>query len=250
MIRIGGHERGVGYSQHPDFTPIPAWSRGKKPYSELSPFKIGPVNYAEYGANRTTPIFECFWQGHKVYDEVSGNKEFPWIHEVHVQKIGDNYNDYIINDNYFRWSNAVNNSAIPLRRPNGRAIPEFALFDGARYGLIESRINIYIKYYQELLRNHSTYKSLLARFCVGENLLIIEPDGPSPRLFPGGILVDESILAQMVFVSRLEDFAAIVSDDPEFCTKHGADKNKYVPLGHGAVIAITLLEDQYMATLQ
>ena len=73
IIRVGGKaERGEtgGYANAPDgFITLPIISKGKKPYNELSPFFLGPID--DKSSNLTCEIFENFWQFSKVYEKIS-----------------------------------------------------------------------------------------------------------------------------------------------------------------------------------
>ncbi len=69
-IFVRGVGRGVEYLQQEDVINIPAWSRGASPWSDLSPFKIGPVIFDEDGVRKECATVETWWQSFKVWSVV------------------------------------------------------------------------------------------------------------------------------------------------------------------------------------
>jgi hypothetical protein len=99
-------------------------------------------------------------------------------------------------------------------------------------GIVEARKEIYIPYLQKLYRAHSAYVKLLEKVREGQNVIILEPDGPPPHLYPAGWDATLETLIQLQEVTELKDFPGGVGRG-----------SKYVPYGHGYVIALTLMED-------
>lgn len=218
MIRVRGTARGTPYPKVDGYTTIPAWSRGAKPWRELSPFEVGGFDYAGVRVH----LFENFWQGLKVYKKVEKQNKKEWAYpaEVHVDEgTGEP------NQAWHQWSKALLQHTLPVRRPNGRNIPEYTWFNGEKLDLIAARKRVYIPYYQRLLRAHPVYQQLLALFRVGKNLIIVEPDGPCPETYPDGMPVTLERLIELQEVTVREE------------------NGRYHPYGHGYVIALTLLED-------
>jgi len=110
----------------------------------------------------------------------------------------------------------------PIRRPNGRAIPLYAWWNGQKLSVIEARKQIYIPELQKLLE----------KVREGQNIIIVEPDGAPLNLYPQGFEVNIDLLTILQDVTTVKDFPG---------SKLKSDK--YVPYGHGYVIALTILED-------
>jgi hypothetical protein len=105
MIRVGGkgsRGSGIGYAKCDGYENLPIISRGKRPYCDLSPFVLGPIGKCQN--------LENFWQFQKVYKQVGK--------EVHLM-------DNEPTDAYYSWRGKGFALTHAVRRPNGRAIPEF-----------------------------------------------------------------------------------------------------------------------------
>jgi len=220
LIRVCGVGRGLPYPNEEGWENIPAWSRGAEPWDKLSPFKIGPIQ----GCNN----FESWWQSHKVWNPVVAQKgwDWKWPSEIHVDA------DNNPNEAWYKWHNALIANKHPVRRPNGRAIPLYAWWGGKKLGIVEARKQIYIPYLQKLYRMELAYQKLLEKVREGQSIIILEPDGPPPHLYTKGGDVTLESLIQLQDVTELKDFPGVSSKSA-----------KYVPYGHGYVIALTLLED-------
>lgn len=229
-IRIRNVARGVSYPSVKNFTNIPAWSRGASPWKQLSPFIIGPVVFEENNQVKQATIFENFWQGFKVWKAVDKQKtkNWNWPAETHVDII-DNPNN-----NWYKWHDSLLKHTLPVRRPNGKKVPLYAWWKGRKLGVIESRKEIYVPYLQQLYRNHPVYQKLLNEVRTGKNIIILEPDGPRHELYPDGMSVSLELLYGLQNVTKMKDFPG---------GDRFGDPNKYVPYGHGYVLALTLLED-------
>jgi len=227
VIRIRNVERGVSYPSAKGFKNIPAWSRGASPWKELSPFSIGPIIFNQ---NVQAPIFENFWQSFKVWGRVEkqNTKNWKWPAEIHVDQNGEP------NQNWHRWHNALLQHNLPVRRPNGKNVPLYAWWGTEKLGIIESRKKIYVPFLQYLYRSHPIYQKLLKEVKEGQNIIILEPDGPNHNLYPEGMEVTIDLLLKLQNVTKMKDFpGGEMFENPE----------KYVPYGHGYVLALTLLED-------
>lgn len=204
-IRVQNVGRGLPYPQIEGWRVIPAWSRGAEPWKALSPFCIGHTKDTN---------FECYWQSHKVWDHVNAQKAYNWSWpaQKHLDEDGNP------NADWYKWHEALKNHKYPVRRPNGRAKPQYAWWNGEKLGVVEARKQIYIPELQKLYRDHPVYQRLLEEVRGGQNIILLEPDG-----YPGGKDVDLDSLVTM-------------QDQTEI-------KGKYFPYGHGYVIALTILED-------
>jgi hypothetical protein len=212
-IRVGQTRKYSSYPNEDGWETIPAWSRGKSPWKDLSPFFIR-VNG---GAS-----FETWWQSWKVY-ETLGHTD---------PKTGDP------NEAWQKWHDGLVFNPVPIRRPAGKAIPVYAWWDGRRLGVVEARKEIYIPTLQRLYRAHPTYQKLLEKVRGGQSIILVEPDGPDISMFPEGFDVNLEMLEKLQDVTRLEDF-------PHEKAKTVADLSgsRYVPYGHGYVLALTILQD-------
>lgn len=213
-IRIGQQRRAKSYPTSPAFTTIPAWSRGAGEWKQLSPFYIKFPDGV---------IFENFWQSFKVWRKVDAQKGV-WSHpsETHVDS-NDNPNAQ-----WEKWHEKLMKYSEPIRRPNGRAIPLYAYFNGEKLSVEEARRKIYIPYLQELYRDHPVYQKLRDKVKSGENIMLIEPDGPLLEAYPNGLEVN---------LKKLQDLIGVTNYSEE------GYPEKYRPYGHGYVIALTILED-------
>lgn len=219
-IRIRSFYKGA-VPNCPKFENIQAWSGGTLPWKQLSPFVIGPVTIVDDKTGtviETAQNFESCWQSWKVWDVVGTEKH-----------IGEDGNP---NEAWHKWHDALMKSKEAVRRPNGYAIPQYAWWKGQKLGIVEARKQIYIPLLQDLYRKSPAYVELLKMVKNGTNILILEPDGPPAQLYPVGLEVDLELLVKLQDVTQWSQLPGM----------HTSSK-KYVPYGHGYVIALTLLED-------
>lgn len=252
-IRIRSFYTGSTLPNVTSYENIQAWSGGTEPWKQLSPFVIGPVVLE--GEEIIAENFENLWQGLKVYEKVDAQNtwQWKWPAEVHVE--GE---EKLPNEAWHKWHNALLKTSHAVRRPNGRAVPLYAwwprrLWRGeskgskdldinldpqgnstthVKLGVIEARKQIYIPYLQELYRKHPAYQSLLNKVKSGVNIIILEPDGPPSMFYPTGLEVDLNMLVHLQGVTELNQLLGL-----------NTSSKKYVPYGHGYVIALCLLED-------
>lgn len=196
---------------------IPAWSKGAKPWKELSPFFIGPVGAAPEEAVN----FENHWQSYKVWECVDGQRH-----------VGD---DGLPNEAWYAWHAQLRAKKEAVRRPNGYEKPLYAWFNGQKLDVVQARKQIYIPDLQRLYREHPVYQQLLTLVRQGQSVIIIEPDGPvqDARCRP---MNKEMLVA-------LQDCTTWEQAGPLFDLPDWAAGKSYFPYGHGYVIALTLLED-------
>ena len=250
-IRIRSFYTGSTLPNVTSYENIQAWSGGTEPWKQLSPFVIGPVVLEGGEKIVVAENFENLWQGLKVYEKVDAQNtwQWKWPAEVHVEG-----NDKLPNEAWHKWHNALLKTRHAVRRPNGRAVPLYAwwprrLWRGeptpkdkgdstttttthVKLGVIEARKQIYIPYLQELYRKHPAYQSLLTKVKSGVNIIILEPDGPPSMFYPTGLEVDLNMLVHLQGVTELNQLPGL-----------NTSSKKYVPYGHGYVIALCLLED-------
>lgn len=228
-IRVGGKSErgGSGYAKCENeakgFIPLPIISTGKKPYSDLSPFNLGPV--VDKTTNLKSENFENFWQFQKVYQKVvkvnqkksiQGKKVTIWQHpeELHVK-------DSNPNENWVQWRDKGFQNKFPIRRPNGtrkNGLPLYSYYNGKKLSYIEARKIIYIPFYKELARETQVYKDILQMLRDGKNIMLIDLDGPNVKEYPNGREVDLELLKKL-------------------------EQDEKIIYGHGYVCASALLED-------
>jgi len=194
-------------------------------------------------------IMENLWQGSKVYKEVKEIKTplsrwYPdkiiWQHpkETHVDDVTKEPNEL-----YWSWREKLQRNPEPVRYPVGYNERHKCLYailsksDQRHLSYIESRKEIYLPLYIKLVKNHKVFLDLKKRLENGENLLIVEVDGPheetlhyyqSKYSVPDDFIEDETVLATY---SNLK----ILLDD----SVH--------PFGHGYCLAAALLDIDLLA---
>lgn len=135
--------------------------------------------------------------------------------------------DGLPNDKWHKWHESLKNHKYPVRRPNGRAKPLYAWWNEEKLDVVQARKAIYIPELQKLYRAHPVYQKLLEKVRGGQNIIIVEPDGPNYTKYPNGRDVTQELLVEMQDWTEQED------------------SKRYFPYGHGYVIALTLFEDLY-----
>lgn len=232
LIRVGQHQRAKSHPSYEGFEKVTAWSRGDKKWKALSPFVVGPVTFTDVdGVATEAPCFENFWQSFKVWKKVAKqnqkDSEWSWPAEVHFEN-GEP------NNKWMKWHKALLEYEKAVRRPNGKAIPEYAYWMNQETGelehlnIVDARKKIYIPFLKDLYRKTPAYKNLLKMVKGGKNIMIIEPDGPLLQAYPDGQEMNLDLLEELVEKTNYGDEGF---------------KERYRPFGHGYVIAWCLLED-------
>lgn len=238
MIRVGRSryvDGDVIHPTYPDFTPIPVISKSKE-WPELSPF---------YLKDEQGQIMENIWQFGKVYPSVPRVYQqkskrdkrviWSWSAETHLDQNGN------ITPHYIPWRITGMNNSFAVRYPVGYEhrhkcvgyIPEDQhgniLFD-QRLDYLQSRIRVYLPLYVRLAKQTDEYQELKERLAAGENLLIIEPDGPhqeSNQYYHQKYGTDPNLIQQHSIPATRENLMLMLND-----TRH--------PFGHGYCLAIAL----------
>ncbi len=219
------------------FTNIIVLLKTTSEWGLLSPFELRD----EYGR-----IMENVWQGSKVYPSVPTqqikiskyNKQVIFQHPAEVHTEQNNKP----NQAYYTWRKKVMECNSYLRYPAGYDNRHNCLYalaekaDGSvdennRLGYINSRKKIYVYEYCRLAKKEPKFRKLQERLQKGENLLIIEVDGPHQESLyyykqKYGI-ADDFIQAETILVNEA-NMKILLND-----SKH--------PFGHGYCLAITLL---------
>lgn len=212
-IRVGQQRMRKSYPSFPGFMQIPAWSRGKGIYKELSPFFLGPVTATD---GLVANNLENYWQHQKIYP-------------VHLDKDGNPSKEWYL------WREKGFNMP-PDRHPMGKAKPAYLYHNGQKLDVVNARLQVYIPIYKELARKTKSYAHLLSLLKNGTNILLIEPDGPPLDRFPSGLQVDINLLDDLKHITNLNGLYNRLGLLP-------SNEDKYFPYGHGYVLAEALLED-------
>lgn len=189
MESVKGQVRvGIMGVHYPGFSEIVVLTKSSK-YGSIGPYEL----FDEQGRN-----MENIWQFSKCYEDVPKSiqrksKYDPtiiWEHpaEKHVDKKGK---ECRILPAYVAWRKKGMNAKSAIRYPVGYHHRHKCLFalaenengeiDKTPLNYIESRKKIYVPLYQKLVKTHTMFISLKERLFKGENLLILEVDGPHPE---------------------------------------------------------------------
>jgi len=183
-VRCGRTARAKPYPSLPGYEVIPAWSRGRAPYKQLSPMLLGPVIVNEplyqgqplpgfminpngQDAQATVKIFENYWQGSKIYKVDLINPNNP----VELNNL---------KPEFFRRRAEIFSSDKAIRRALPKAkygVPISSFYGGYIMDYITSRKLVYCPYYYFLTQNHPVYLQIKNLHQQGQNLIIVGPDG-------------------------------------------------------------------------
>lgn len=179
MIRVGRTEYNKTNCEYPGFTPIMVTTASRSgKYKDLSPY---------YLCDENGHIFENIWQFAKIYPKVPKisipmNRYNPkiiwsWGAETHIDKDGKP------TEEYWKWRETGTACSHPVRYPvgfhNRSTCAGLYTADGqGPFDYIESRKRLYLPDYVRLVREVPVFKELKKRLESGENLLILDVDGP------------------------------------------------------------------------
>lgn len=243
-VRVG--RRIYSYNSYRDpiyegFTPILCLTASSS-YGDLGPYVL---------KDSKGRIMENIYQGSKVYPSVPYscqrysryNSTIIWKHpaEKHVIVYPDGSSDLL--PAYYRWRQKLMNSRYPIRYPvtfdkkirasclyslaedsEGKIIPE-------PLDYIEGRKKIYLPVYTRLVKQRRKFKDLQSRLFQGENLLIIEVDGPHQedlKYYQDTYGVESNFIEGNTMLATKDNLQVMLED-----TKH--------PFGHGYCLAGALL---------
>jgi hypothetical protein len=174
-------------------------------YGMLSPYCLTVKVKFEGDPKEYDSIFENYYQASKCYGVVPEACEvrsrydrtviWKWPQEQHVVvylPLDDNTPpNYQVLSPYLNWRKTLMIQPEPIRYPVGKSSAHKCLFslkqneDGTinpRFlDYVEARKEIYLKEYAKVLKVHPEFIKLKQRLLAGENLLIIEVDGPQKR---------------------------------------------------------------------
>lgn len=236
MIRVGRIKYLNGGRDIPDyegFKPIVVMTKSSQ-YGSLGPYVL---------KDKFGRIMENIWQFSKVYEKVPLAREtysrydnrVIWEHgaEKHY-----NTDTCKLSKEYSLWRKKGFNCDDPVRYPVGFNHRHNCLFSLKNYkkpldklDYIESRKKIYLPKYSQLVKRQSQYKDLLILLEAGQNLLILEVDGPhqeSLKYYKDKYKVKDNFIERDTILITKKTMEIMLNDD-----KH--------PFGHGYCLAMTLL---------
>lgn len=243
MIRVGRSVYNNGIRTDPsyeNFTPILVLTKSSS-YGSIGPYCL---------KDEKGRIMENIYQFSKVYETVphtvckysryDDTVIWKWGNERHVNIVPNESFDIL--PQYFIWRKAGMYAKEAIRYPVGFNYRGKCLFSlkeendeivPKQLNYIEARKEIYYPVYRDLVKKEKQFFELKERLNKGENLLIIEVDGPHTESLPYyqekyGVENDFIVGNTMLATKRNLD---IMLNDP----KH--------PYGHGYCLAAVLLYD-------
>lgn len=232
-IRVGTRKYSGGKFIDPDlegYTPIVSLTK-TSPYGSLSPYLLRTPSGV---------ILENYYQFSKVYEEVPRSvqtknqydKTIIWDHpgEIHIE-------NGVPNKRYFKWRRKGMETQYPVRWPVGKIHSKRCLYSipehnfELRLGYVDSRKQIYLRSYLETVVKEPLFEELRNRVANGENLLIIEVDGPhqeSLGYYMETYGVTKFFIQESTVRVTKRHLKILIND-----TKH--------PFGHGYCLAAALL---------
>lgn len=232
-IRVGRITYQSGKPVHPSFegyTPIVVLTKSSK-YGDLGPYVL---------ADSQGRIMENKFQFSKLYPWVPASRQVYsrwnntviWSHPEEIHQ-GD---DGQPTDEYWAWREKGMNNKWAVRYPVGNTSHRKLCIgviteDGDVLGIKDGREQVYLKTYAELVKLRPLFTKLQERLAGGENLLIIEVDGPhqeSLEYYKETYGVTNSFITNDTILATKKNMA-IMLEDP----KHS--------FGHGYCLAMALL---------
>jgi hypothetical protein len=226
----------------PGFTNIICLTKSS-PYGDLSPYVLKD----EYGH-----LLENVWQFAKVYEKVPRSLQrysqwdprIIWDHPEEIHCTKDTEGDNKLTLEYIKWRIKGFNNNDPVRYPVGynpthRQACIGSLWGEGEYHLdnplkflnyIEARKEIYLPIYLQSVQKEPKFIQLKERLEKGENLLIIEIDGPhqeSLNYYKDQYGVNDSFIENNTILVNETNMNIMLND-----AKH--------PFGHGYCLALAL----------
>lgn len=226
MIRVG--RRIYNGSKWTDPT-FPGFSKvivmtSSTEYGSLSPYDVTD----DKGRN-----IENNWQFAKVYEKVPYSRQvysrydstviWEYPEEVHAIKNG---NSWTITEGYIRWRLKGMYNKYAVRYPVGYNHRHKCLFsllenpdgtiDPMPLDYVQSRKKIYLPLYDKYVRLKPQFKELKERLAKGENLLIIEVDGPheeSMSYYKEKYNVADDFIQNNTVIANKENLTIFLNDE-------------------------------------
>ena len=242
MIRVGRCTYEGGNRRDPSFegfTPILVLTKSSE-YGSIGPYVL---------KDEKGRIMENIWQFSKVYEYVPPVTQsysrwdkriiWQWKGEKHVRKCEDGSFDLL--PDYFSWRQAGMYAKDAIRYPvgyNHRGKCLFSLKEDEngdiipkRLDYIQARKEIYYPVYRDLVRKEKQFIELKERVMKGENLLLVEVDGPhmeSLKYYQDKYGVADDFIVNNTMLATPENLDIMLNDPLH-------------PYGHGYCLANALL---------
>jgi hypothetical protein len=146
---------------------------GQHAATTLSPMKLGPVTDSD---GETALIFENYWQFSRLYEKAghvkAGSSCEPTPAWFAFRKKG-----FQLNKGKRR----------PFPKNYGYGKPKCSIYNQTAYDYITSRKEIYIPTYKKLIENLPIISEMKKLVDSGQNLMIIDGDGPDKTIYPNGL---------------------------------------------------------------
>lgn len=234
MIRVGRtiYDKGGNRSDpsFENFTPIVVLMNSHSKYGSLGPYIL---------KDNKGRIFENIWQFSKIYKDVPAtvcrysrwNNMIIWNHpaEIHIDAKNET------TPKYWAWRKKGKYCKYAIRYPvgfNHRHKCVGTVHNGNVIDYIEARKQLYTPLYIELVSKQQVFKELKKRLNNGENLLIIEVDGPHQEdldYYREKYNVSKKFIENNTVLATKENLSILIND------------SKY-PFGHGYCLAMALLD--------
>lgn len=242
MIRVGRCKytsNGRIDPSYNGFTPIVVLMNGHSQWGVLGPYIL---------TDDEGVIMENRWQFSKLYRKVPATTQYysKWDKTItwsHPQEL--HYSNGQILPAYWKWREKGYKNPYFVRYPVGISNMHKCLFaikddePDRKLDYIEGRKEIYVPVYCELVKKQSKFTELKNRLAAGENLLIIEVDGPhqeSLNYYKQMYGVDDDFIENDTILATDENLTIMLNDD-----KHA--------FGHGYCLAMALLDLEHLVDL-
>lgn len=181
-------------------------------------------------------ILENIWQFSKIYQTVPYAKQFYSLHnkmviwehypETHLKVDGDG--KPIFSSAYIQWRRKGYHNPHAIRYPTGfnyRTKTLGHVWGTGSYNcetevkilhVDEARQTIFLPLYCQLVSNNSEFKELISRLKKGENLLLIDADGPyqeSLKYYMKKYGVNEKFIEDDTMEASIENINILLNDD-------------------------------------
>lgn len=219
----------------PNFISIIVLMKSHSEWGVLGPYEL---------KDESSAIMENKYQSMKVYEKVpySCQRKSRWDQTViwhYSEEV--HYKDGKITDEYWNWRKKLMYNKYAVRYPvgfNNMKNCLFAISDDnleERLDYISARKKIYVPEYIRLVKQHKKFIELKEKLNRGQNLLIIEVDGPHLESLP---YYKEKYNINDDFIQR--DTMLVNKDNINVMINDGLH-----PFGHGYCLAIALLDLDY-----